>query len=57
MSVIPTLRRQRQEDLKFKDILDYIERHCLKTATKNRNKKYKTNDQTKKVMLTILEKK
>jgi hypothetical protein len=32
--VIPALRRQRQEDLKFKVSLDYVERFCLKKEKK-----------------------
>jgi hypothetical protein len=38
-SVIPTLRRLRQEDGKFKDSLEYLPRPCLKKSKSKENKK------------------
>jgi hypothetical protein len=35
MSIIPVLRRQKQEDDKFKTSLDYIMRLCLKKENPN----------------------
>jgi hypothetical protein len=37
MSLIPTFRKQKQEDLEFKASLGYIARTCLK-KNKNKNK-------------------